>query len=139
LLRLGQGLRDSLIGTSENRGLFLSMSLRRAEVVGDRARNQRVCVYFQVIPCEATSAMSMVGRTFRKMDNYSGCVQMLSLLLCSSKRSLFNPFTSSFYMGYDAQGTLHAQARTLMLRPVFQGACCCYHTVQPSFLCICNN
>lgn len=44
LLRLGQGLRVSLTGTRENRGLIPHMSLRGAEVGGDHTPNQMVTV-----------------------------------------------------------------------------------------------
>lgn len=123
LLRLGWGLRASLLGSSENRGLIPSMSHRRAQVDGDCVR---VCIHGRVSVC-ACVYVAHVTRVFmrdcvhKRCTNDSGRAQMLSLLPSPSKQSVWSLCFIISHGLYDAQGASHASTHTCS-EPCFSAA-----------------
>lgn len=125
LLRLGQGLRASLLGSRENRGLIPSMSHRGARVGGDCVRAwiraaRNVCATdFVCIRHMYCMYACMRGCVHLRRDAQSGFVQMFSLLPPSSKQPVWSLLFIILHGPHDAQGTSHASTHTHVLTALF--------------------
>lgn len=135
LLRLGQGLRASLLGSRENRGLILSMSLRGEELGGgwvceQNRMGQHVCASDSAFNIWHSVIVSILKKDAHMILGVQKCSRCCFALQSDAS----DPLTSSFYMACMVLWALCMRAQTNILRTLFfwsTGGC--YRAAHPSF------